>query len=204
MPAPETILPSTGHPALGHLNLMVDTFIANATIEDLRATIRGMLVSGLPGVSATFCTLARERLQQGGAPPSVGVSYFATTMPGGSVRPTHRLHDALARARSFYGAGLGFNSLEVLSSIVKSTVPLRWESEGEMADIMVVIDADIGQALQSCREEIEAGRVKDAEYARSALQNLRRAVETSHAEVEFWGGEIPFERASTSIEFLKI
>jgi hypothetical protein len=58
------------------------------------------------------------------------------------------LHDLLIRARSLYGAGLGFASLGVLSSIVRATIGLRWEDEGDMADILAVIDADIGQAIQ--------------------------------------------------------
>ena len=58
------------------------------------------------------------------------------------------LHDLLTRARSLYGAGLGFASLAVLSLIVRATIGLRWEDEGDMADILAVIDADIGQAIQ--------------------------------------------------------
>ena len=58
------------------------------------------------------------------------------------------LYDLLSRARSLYGAGLGFASLGVLSSIVRATIGLRWEDVGDMADILAVIDADIGQAIQ--------------------------------------------------------
>jgi hypothetical protein len=59
------------------------------------------------------------------------------------------LHDLLTRARSLYGAGLGFASLGLLSSIVRATIGLRWEDDGDMADILAVIDADIGQAIQA-------------------------------------------------------
>lgn len=59
------------------------------------------------------------------------------------------LHDLLTRARSLYGAGLGFASLGLLSSIVRATIGLRWEDDGAMADILAVIDADIGQAIQA-------------------------------------------------------
>ena len=63
--------------------------------------------------------------------------------------PTQELHDALTRVRSLYGAGLGFASLRALTAIVRATVPLRWESDGVTADILAVIDADIGQAIQA-------------------------------------------------------
>ena len=59
------------------------------------------------------------------------------------------LHDLLTRARSLYGAGLGFASLGLLSSIVRATIGLRWDDDGDMADILAVIDADIGQAIQA-------------------------------------------------------
>ncbi len=31
---------------------------------------------------------------------------------------------------------------------MRATVGLRWEDDGDMADILAVIDADIGQAIQ--------------------------------------------------------
>ena len=63
--------------------------------------------------------------------------------------PTQQLHDTLTRVRSLYGAGLGFASLSVLAPIVRATIGFRWESDGIMADILAVIDADIGQAIQA-------------------------------------------------------
>jgi hypothetical protein len=43
---------------------------------------------------------------------------------------------------------MGFASLGVLASIVRASIGLRWEDEGVMAEILAVIDADIGQAIQ--------------------------------------------------------
>lgn len=65
--------------------------------------------------------------------------------------PTQQLLDTLTRVRSLYGVGLGFASLSVLASVVYATIGLRWESlaDGVMADILAVIDADIGQAIQA-------------------------------------------------------
>jgi len=36
----------------------------------------------------------------------------------------------------------------VLASIVRATIGLRWEDDGDMSDILAIIDADIGQAIQ--------------------------------------------------------
>ena len=39
----------------------------------------------------------------------------------------------------------------MLASIVRATIGLRWEDDGDMPDILAIIDADIGQAIQvSC------------------------------------------------------
>lgn len=91
-----------------------------------------------------------------------------------------------------------------------------------MADILAEIDADIGQAiqvgfclafwmpyltrcvLQSSKEEIEGGRVNDFASAREAVSDLRNAVNESYVDVESWGGEFPFERGLSSIEYWKI
>jgi len=70
-----------------------------------------------------------------------------------------------------------------------------------MADILAMIDADIAQAIQSSKEEVEAGRVADYSSARATLNDLRLATRESFADVEAWGGEYPFERASASIDY---
>jgi len=91
-----------------------------------------------------------------------------------------------------------------------------------MADILAVIDADIGQAIQasicrsisyysrsyqtcsqSSKEEIEGGRVHDFAAAREVRNELRCAVNDSLADVKQWAGEFPFERAAASLEFWK-
>lgn len=59
-------------------------------------------------------------------------------------------------------------------------------------------------AAQSCKEEIEAGRVDDIRLARECISKLRTAVEECHIHVEAWGGDIPFERSSSSLELMKL
>lgn len=75
-------------------------------------------------------------------------SLFVRQSHNTAVGPTDHLYDVLMRVRSLYGAGMGFASLSVLASIVRASVGLRWEDDGDMADILAVIDADVGQAIQ--------------------------------------------------------
>jgi len=206
MPAPEITFQRhiDARPALGHVNLMVDTFIANANPDDLRSIIRNLLSTGPPGIAPAFSSAARSRLRQTISKPLPSpYSLFRRQTRDGQATPLPHLQEVLTRARSLYGAGLGFLSLPVLASIVRATIGLRWEDDGDMADILAVIDADIGQAIQSSKEEIEGSRVMDLATAREARNELRSAVNDSMADVKSWGGEFPFERASSSIEYWK-
>lgn len=99
---------------------------------------------------------------------------------------------------------MGFDSLEILSSIVRATSGLRWDSDDNLADVLAVIDADISQAIQSCKEEIASGRTRDITAARSSLRKLRAALEDSRAEVEAWGGEYPFMKGSANADCLQL
>ncbi|KAJ6514611.1 hypothetical protein DFH09DRAFT_254005 [Mycena vulgaris] len=203
MPAPETTPRQlNARPVLGHVNLMADTLIANANLDDLRAIVRSMVASATPGIATALTSAARDRLHQTNARCLPG-AYNLFTAYGGSIAPTPQLHDALKRARALYGSGMGFASLGLLAFAVRATVGLRWPHEGDMADVLAVIDADIAQAIQSCKEEIEAGRVAEHTPARKALNELRGAVDASYADVAGWGGEFPFERAASSMEYWK-
>lgn len=206
MPAPQVLAHSPdGIKALGHVNLMVDTLIANATIEDLRAITRNLLASGSPGLASAFTDAARTRLRQSIAKRIANTNgLFETGIDGIHAVPSSGLDNTLARIRSLYGAGMGFASLKHLASIVNATVGLRWELDGSMATTLAVIDTDISQAIQSCKEELEGGRVNDLTTAREEVHKLRVSVQESLADVENWGGEFPFERAVNSIECWKI
>ncbi|KAJ6464799.1 hypothetical protein C8R47DRAFT_68357 [Mycena vitilis] len=201
MPAPETRPPPpNARPVLGHVNLMADTLIANANIDDLRSIVRSMIASATPGIAAALTAAARDRLQQTNARCVPGVYNLFTTYG----TPTPQLHDVLKRARALYGSGMGFASLGLLAGAVRSTTGMRWDDEGDVADVLAVIDADIAQAIQSCKEEVESGRVGDYTSARKALNDLRSTVDASYTDVEAWGGEFPFERAASSIAYWKL
>ncbi|KAG1840645.1 hypothetical protein F4604DRAFT_1664506 [Suillus subluteus] len=202
MPAPE-VAPVHTHTetakTLGHVNLMVDTLIANATIDDLRAITRNLLATGSPSLAAAFTAAARSRLRQTSARRIATTNgLFTTSHNGIHAIPTQELDNALARARSLYGAGMGFASLGILSSIVKATVGLRWEEDGAMADVLAVIDADISQAMQSCKEELEGGRVSDTAVPQEAIGNLWSNIGESARDVEIWGGEFPLTEHLTA------
>ena len=98
---------------------------------------------------------------------------------------------------------MGFDSIDVLCAVVRATSGLRWNEEGEMADILAAVDADISQAIQSCKEELASDNVRDLNVARATLHNLRSALDDCYAEVESWNGEFPFERGAANAACLE-
>jgi hypothetical protein len=116
---------------------------------------------------------------------------------------------------------MGFSSLSILAAVVRATVGLRWEEEGDLALTLAEIDADLGQAIQvrlfglrrvrkfieglveqSLKEEKQGSRLVIFDTAHQALEELRDVLRQSRADVEAWGGEFPFERASLGIDFV--
>ena len=58
--------------------------------------------------------------------------------------------------------------------------------------------------IKSSKEEIESGRVSDGGIAREIIDDLRGVVKESKKDVQTWGGEFPFERTASSLEYWKI
>jgi hypothetical protein len=109
--------------------------------------MRSLLAAGPPGVTPAFTHAARSRLRQTSYKVNPYMLFRKQTLDSPAI-PLQHLHDVLTRARSLFGAGMGFASLSLLASIVRATIGLRWEDEGDMADFLAVIDSDITQAIQ--------------------------------------------------------
>ncbi|EKM75129.1 hypothetical protein AGABI1DRAFT_116559 [Agaricus bisporus var. burnettii JB137-S8] len=202
MPAPsESVPPST--PVLGHVNLMLDTFIANASIEDLRAITRNMLATNPSSLTQTFTACARTRLRR----PDNTVQLLSAPMfqqsEDGFYAPTASLYELLSRTRKLYGVGIGSSSLPLLTAIVRATIGVRWRERGEMAELLTVIDNDISQAIQSTKEEVINTSVDNMSAVRDAAEKLKQSVTDCKKEVKTWNGKFPFGRAEISIHSWK-
>ncbi|KAK7018341.1 hypothetical protein R3P38DRAFT_2982291 [Favolaschia claudopus] len=195
---------------VGHVNMMADVVLVNASVEDLRAILRAMLSSKTPGLLASFLTSTRARLHQrvwnGSAHDAENTpNSISDLFPSDDEdAPTPQLLACLSRARMLYGSGLGFSSLSHLVAVVRSTIGRRWPPEGKITDILVMVDADIAQGLQACREEIQGGGVVDYAAGRAVLEKLTSVLEESEKDVEAWGGEYPFERGFFSVRDFKL
>ncbi|KAJ7641125.1 hypothetical protein FB45DRAFT_899493 [Roridomyces roridus] len=179
---------------MGHVNMMADTVLLNASPEDLRAILRSMLASKTPGLVSAFMTSTRARLlyQQ----PAAGTTPVKCQPFSSETAP--QLQSILTRARLLYGTS------PLLASVVRSTLGCRWPAEGTVADVLAVVDGDLDQALQSCREELTQGDIVDLTAARKAVGDLVAALESSRLDVDSWDGEFPFERAVYSARDLRL
>ena len=173
-------------------------------LRSLRAIVRATLATSPPSMAGTFTAAARHRLLQTSAVAAPHDGDLFGTRADGLAVPTPELRSVLVRARALYGAGLGLASLKVLASVVRATKGRRWIENGEMENTFSDIDADISQALQSTREELDGGRISDIAKARETLYELRSTIQDSQREVKGWGGVFPFERASATLDFWKL
>ncbi|KAI0270401.1 hypothetical protein BC834DRAFT_841299 [Gloeopeniophorella convolvens] len=186
-----------------HSNLMVDSFIANATVEDLRATVRSLLATMPPSTATAFTKAARSRLAHPNASSLPPAQALFTCDRDGNPIPTPAFHSALAHARALYGAGMGLSALGVLTAVVRRTAApgLRWPRG---ADVLALLDADVCQALQSSREELDSGRASDLDTARAQFAEIRAALRESAEAAARTGGDFAFEHSAASLEVWKV
>ncbi|KAL9710814.1 hypothetical protein Ac2012v2_006352 [Leucoagaricus gongylophorus] len=201
MPALQT--PSLSGLALGHINLMLDTFIANASVDDLRAITRNLLAIHPGCLTQSYKTCARDRLRRTDNTTEL-VSATLFEQIDSFYLPAQSLYDLLSRTRKLYGVGFGSSSLPLLTAIVRATVGIRWRERGETAELLAVIDNDISQAIQSTKEEIASGSIEDINRIRDAVERLKLAVVDSKKDVLIWNGKFPFGRADISIHCWKL
>ncbi|TCD60965.1 hypothetical protein EIP91_009246 [Steccherinum ochraceum] len=208
MPAIHSSDVADGRPALGHVNLMIDTFLANATPDEqvtppVLTILRTTLATCPASTTSALAAAARHHFDHWKpAPPPEGL--FTVQDTGLSIAAPG-LQKVLARARALYGVGSAFASLAVLEGVVRATVGLRWKGNGPMAYALADIDSDITQAIQSCKEEWGSGRVKDMGAAKRALASIGETIQSSKDDCERWDEEsFPFERAEVSVQYWKI
>lgn len=157
------------------------------------------LLSTCPSLTPSFVDAAKRQMEQHPIKaPFSPESLFIISHTGNAV-PDPALLDVLATVRSLYGVGMGIAGLQSLTGIVQATVGLRWEAEGEMTDMLAVIDADITQAIQSTKEELMGGTNRD--LAMATVTELRAAVKASRLETEHWGGDFPYEKTADSLDY---
>lgn len=78
---------------------------------------------------------------------------------------------------------------------MRGVIPLRFDEDGPFMELLAIVDGDVAQAIQSCKEEVMAGTVP-GEHERRLVRELREAIREVEEECERWGGCFPFDRAA--------
>ncbi|KAI0769644.1 hypothetical protein BD413DRAFT_76742 [Trametes elegans] len=197
--------PQDARPVLGHVNLMVDTLIANASLNELRAFVRATLATSPPSAAGTFTAAARKHLVRANAAALPRhETLFVQSADGHSWEPAPDLAVVLGRCRMLYGAGLGVASLAALIEVVRGAIGIRWEEDSGVEGALAAVDADLTQAIQSAKEELDGGRVVDVGEAKAVREALHEALLDDRKDVEGWGGDFPFECGLSSVELWRM
>jgi hypothetical protein len=190
---------------VAHVNLMVDTIIANIDADGLRAIMRAMLAADT-SFTSEFQRQVSKYLEK--TKPQSITPLFSSSTPSTAVpNPTPAFESYRKRARCLMGCGHGFASLEVLTEIVRQATDLPSDyadsEEGEeLAELLATVDGDIIQALTAVEKELHVAEGARQMAARedSIRVELRNALIACQAKAEASGGEFAFERGLMCLE----
>ena len=84
--------------------------------------------------------------------------------------------------------------------MIQATFPLRWTASDRdpLLEALAIVDCDISQAVQSCKEQIVGGNLDSEALAGAALEELYQALGESKRQTAAWGGEFAFDRVRGS------
>jgi hypothetical protein len=90
---------------------------------------------------------------------------------------------------------MGFASLLLYLPILQGILPLCWKEDGPLMEELAVMDGDMAQAIQACKEESQRDDFVGGEVERNALQDFKSTLQKVKRSCELWEGEFPFDRA---------
>ncbi|PQE23767.1 aldo keto reductase protein [Rutstroemia sp. NJR-2017a BBW] len=188
-----------------HLNMMTDTLIANMRPDGLRSILRGLLVENAQ-VTAGLHRLATKYLEN--TRPSSIPHLF--TSSNRCVKPTAELQKIQGRYRCLMGCGMGFESMQLLTTVIQQLQELEWvksihdnDSE-ELLDVLATVDGDVVQATTAVHKSLLTSsgiRPMECEDAK-IIARLRAVLYTCKNDAKSSGQDFAFERGLCCLEKL--
>jgi hypothetical protein len=188
-----------------HVNMMTDTIIANMPPEGLRSILRGLLGENAQ-VTAGLHRLATRYLEN--TRPSSIPNLF--TSSDGSVKPTADLHKIQGRYRCLMGCGFGFESMQLLTSVIQQLKEFQRDKNihdddsEELLDVLATVDGDIVQATTAVYKQLLTSsgiRPMECEDAK-IVAGLRAVLYTCKDDSASLGRDFAFERGLCCLEKL--
>lgn len=125
-----------------------------------------------------------------------------------AARPSPALFDIQKRYRCMIGCGSGFQSIEILTKVVRQTKNLVWDKETEegvsLSDVLSVIDGDLVQAITAVKSELmdSSGVRKMFSSEMQVINLLRAAILCGNSSLDIKVGGFAFERGLSCLEKL--
>ncbi|TGO36932.1 hypothetical protein BHYA_0111g00320 [Botrytis hyacinthi] len=186
-----------------HVNMMTDCIIANMPADGLRSILRGLLGENTSN-TAGLTKLASKYLAN--TKPSSIPELFSTS--GGSPQPTSDLQRIQSRYRCLMGCGFGFESVELLTSVILQIHNLEWDertTEGEQfLDTLATIDGDVVQSITAVQKLLLASsgtRLMNTEDSKT-IATLREVLHVCRSIAIARGQDFPFDRGLCCLEKL--
>ncbi|KAF7885224.1 hypothetical protein EAF00_011042 [Botryotinia globosa] len=186
-----------------HVNMMTDCIIANMPADGLRSILRGLLGENTSN-TAGLTKLASKYLAN--TKPSSIPELFSTS--GGSPQPTSDLQRIQSRYRCLMGCGFGFESVELLTSVIQQIHNLEWDErtvEGEeFLDNLATIDGDVVQSITAVQKLLLTSsgmRPMNAEDSKT-VATLREVLHACRGIAIARGRDFPFDRGLSCLEKL--
>jgi hypothetical protein len=188
-----------------HVNMMTDTIIANMPPEGLRSILRGLLGENAQ-VTAGLHRLATNYLEN--TRPSSIPNLF--TSSNDSVKPTADLQKIQGRYRCLMGCGMGFESMQLLTTVIQQLQELEWakniydEDSEELLDVLATVDGDVVQATTAVHKSLLTScgiRPMECEDAK-IVAGLRAVLYTCKDDANSSGRDFAFERGLCCLEKL--
>lgn len=186
-----------------HVNMMTDCLIANLPAEGLRSILRGLLGENASN-TARLTKLATKYLAN--TRPSFIPELF--TISDGSPKPTTDLQRIQSRYRCLMGCGFGFESVELLTSVIQQIQKLEWDDgtdeEEEFLDVLATIDGDIVQSTTAVHKLLltSSGMRPMSPTDSQTIAALRGALYTCKGIAITRGQDFAFERGLCCLEKL--
>ena len=136
---------------MAHVNLMTDTIIANLPEEGLRSVLRSMLATD-PSITKTLEERTKVYLSKQSATPSGDI----ITQDGSQSSITSIFRAQQGRIRAMLGCGMCYESVPLLTAIVKQTQDLAASaiSSLDVQQALTTVDGDIIQALTAIQKTL--------------------------------------------------
>lgn len=186
-----------------HVNMMTDTIIANMPTEGLRSIMRGML-GGDATITLNFHKLASTYLTS--TRPATIPTLFRDL--NGVPGPTSSFGDIQSRYRCLMGCGNAFESMQLLTQVLRQVHDLKWNEgtkEGEdFLDILTVVDGDIVQSVTAVQKTLlTSSGMKPMELADAkVVTDLKGILAACQVSSSNKGQAFVFERGMSCLEKL--